>query len=56
MRTAIKTNTATMPYEGIYSANALKPRFIEGFTPKQRADFENGISIHDYAREKGIKI
>ena len=26
------------------------------FTPKQRADFENGISIQDYAREKGIKI
>jgi len=48
--------TATMNVFGAYLAKAAQPRIIEGFTPKQRANFENGISIQDYAREKGIKI
>ena len=33
-----------------------KTKFIEGFTPQQRAEFNRGISIEDYAREKGIRI
>ena len=56
MATAIKTKATAKNFQGIYPANAVKPRIIEGFTPKQRADFQNGISIQDYAREKGIKI
>lgn len=54
MRTASKTKTTDFPC--VYPENRVKPQIIEGFTAKQRADFENGISIHDYAREKGIKI
>jgi len=57
MTTAIKTQSAAKNFQGIiYPNNAVKPQIIEGFTPKQRADFQNGISIQDYAREKGIKI
>ena len=54
--TAIKTQTTTRNFQDIYPANTVKPKIIEGFTPKQRADFQNGISIRDYAHEKGIKI
>ena len=56
MATTIKTKAATKNLQGIYPANTAKPQIIEGFTPRQRADFQNGISIQDYAREKGIKI
>ena len=57
MATAIKTQSAAKNFQGIiYSTNAVKPQIREGFSPKQRADFQNGISIQDYAREKGIKI
>jgi len=48
--------TATMNVFGAYLAKAAQLRIIEGFTPRQRPNFENGISIQDYAREKGIKI
>ena len=34
----------------------VKAKFIEGFTPQQREEFDRGISIEDYAREKGIII
>ena len=57
MATATKTQSAAKNFQGIiYPKNAVKPQIIEGFTPKQRADFLNGIPIQDYAREKGIKI
>jgi len=57
MATTIKTQSAAKNFQGtVYPTNAVKPQIIEGFTPKQRADFQNGISIQDYAREKGIKI
>jgi len=48
--------TATINLYGNYLAKAAQPQIIEGFTPKQRTAFENGISIQDYVREKGIKI
>ena len=54
MTTAIKIKTTN--FQNVYPAHTIKPQIIEGFTAKQRADFENGISIQDYAREKGIKI
>jgi len=54
MRTAIKIKATD--FQNMYPESSVKPQIIEGFTAKQRADFENGISIHDYAREKGIKI
>jgi len=56
MATTIKTKAAAKNFHGIYPVSTAKPQIIEGFTPKQRADFQNGISIQDYEREKGIKI
>jgi len=57
MVTAIKTQSTVKNSQGIIrQTNAVRPQIIEGFTSKQRTDFQNGISIQDYAREKGIKI
>ncbi|MDR2854297.1 MAG: hypothetical protein LBV31_03205 [Prevotellaceae bacterium] len=52
--------TAVLKKKSIYRGTSViaskKVKFIEGFTPQQRAEFDNGISIEDYAREKGIII
>ena len=33
-----------------------KPKIVWGFTPEERAEFDRGISIEEYAAQKGIKI
>ena len=48
--------TDVLDYKNVLVKPQRKVKFVEGFTSKQRAEFERGISIEDYAREKGIII
>ena len=48
--------TDVLDYEDVLVKTLPKTKLIEGFTLKQRYEFERGISIEDYAREKGIRI
>ena len=51
-----KNNIETATMDTCDVSQARTSHLIESFTPKQRAEFNNGITIQDYAREKGIRI
>ena len=33
-----------------------KPKIVWGFTPEERAEFDRGITIQEYAKKRGITI
>ena len=33
-----------------------KPQTIRGFSPEDRRDFESGIKLEDYIRQKGFSL
>jgi len=38
------------------STSIRNQSLIEGFTPRQQAEFDRGITIQDYAKSKGIDL
>jgi len=47
--------TAIMDVCDVFTKTKTPVKLIEGFTPKQRAEFDKGISIEDALNEIGKK-
>ena len=50
-----RQNKLTYNSIGEKKSTFVKP-LIEGFTPRQQAEFDRGITIENYAKNKGIDL